>query len=74
MSIGGVCEVVLRAMFGRPPLWRGIVFAALGPAWFVLAAIEGPSFFRLMAGVAWCLVGVGYSAVAVYDRIHRTGR
>jgi len=63
----------VRFIFGRPRLWVAAVWLALGAAWFVLAAIEGPTWLRLLCGTFWSVGGIVYGIVAVRDRARGLG-
>ncbi|TDW72243.1 hypothetical protein EDF51_104308 [Curtobacterium sp. PhB25] len=63
----------LRATFGRPLVWVGVLWLAVGVLWGVLAIIE-PSVFRLLMAVLWLVLGGSMLAVALRDRKLGLGR
>ncbi|GAA4189783.1 hypothetical protein GCM10022288_18140 [Gryllotalpicola kribbensis] len=66
-------QPLIRAMFGRPRLWRGVLMTCLGAVWLALAIAEGLTTLRIVLGIVWSLLGVGYLVVGAYDRVHRSG-
>lgn len=63
----------LRATFGRPLVWVGVVWLAVGVLWSVLAIID-PSVFRTIMAVLWLVLGGSMLAVALRDRKRGLGR
>ncbi|QZQ54936.1 hypothetical protein KZI27_16930 [Curtobacterium sp. TC1] len=63
----------LRATFGRPPVWVGVVWIAVGVLWSVLAVID-PSVFRTIMAVLWLVLGGSMLAVALRDKKRGLGR
>ncbi|QSB23218.1 hypothetical protein [Curtobacterium sp. 24E2] len=62
-----------RAAFGRPLVWVGVVWLAVGVVWGVLAIVE-PSTFRTIMAVLWLVLGGSMLAVALRDRKRGLGR
>ncbi|RPE75366.1 hypothetical protein EDF28_3719 [Curtobacterium sp. PhB137] len=63
----------LRATFGRPLVWVGVVWIAVGVLWGVMAVI-GPDVFRTIMAVVWLVLGGSMLAVALRDRKRGLGR
>jgi hypothetical protein len=62
---------LLRTLAGRPAVWTGIGFLAIGVLWAVMDIVDASGFRTIMA-VFWLLFGGAMAFVAVRDR--RTGR
>ncbi|WFR67464.1 hypothetical protein P9139_02610 [Curtobacterium flaccumfaciens] len=58
---------------GRPAVWQGVVWIAIGAVWLALAAFEA-GVWRWIVGGAWVVLGVLVLAVALFDRKHGLGR
>lgn len=63
----------LRATFGRPLVWVGVMWIAVGVLWSVMAVIE-PSGFRVFMAVLWLVLGGSMLAVALRDKKRGLGR
>lgn len=63
----------LRATFGRPLVWVGVVWIAVGVLWGVMAVI-GPDVFRMIMAVVWLVLGGSMLAVALRDKKRGLGR
>ncbi|TCL81573.1 hypothetical protein EDF31_11113 [Curtobacterium sp. PhB142] len=63
----------LRATFGRPLVWVGVVWLAVGVLWSVLAIID-PSTFRAIMAVLWLVLGGSMLTAALRDRKRGLGR
>jgi hypothetical protein len=62
-----------RWMIGKPRVSAGAAWCFFGLAWFLVAAIEGPTLTRFLLGAGWLALGVFYGVVALRDRKHGRG-
>lgn len=63
----------LRGAFGRPLVWVGVVWIAVGVFWGIVAIVE-PSVFRAIMAVLWLVLGGSMLAVALRDKKLGLGR
>lgn len=63
-----------RRIVGKPALWQGIVWTALGLVWLALAVTDPTTIWRWVIGGLWVVLGVVNLAVSVSDYRNRRGR
>lgn len=67
-------RTLLRRFAGRPALWQGIVWTALGLVWLALAFTDPTTVWRWVIGGLWVVLGVVNLVVSVSDYRNRRGR
>ena len=66
-------QALWRSIVGRPRVWQGVVWIAIGLVWIALA-VGGEEVWRWVVGGLWSVIGALYLFVAIWDRRHGRGR
>lgn len=66
-------QALWRSIVGRPRVWQGVAWIAIGLVWIALA-VGGDGVWRWVVGGVWSVIGVLFLLVAIWDRRHGRGR